>query len=148
MEIFLIIFSSVSTTCLIFSLFVIKRAYDSNDKLEDKNRKLNKELDDINNVFDISVGDKALLHNYGLEYTSKKQSFKITYEVDILEVSNTSVKVKATNFIPSCEVGRNPSNKSGILAFMDGKWILRKDIDLVVNDAMRRDDKLSKLGIC
>ena len=57
------------------------------------------------------------------------------------------MKVKAIDFQSNDSIGRDPNNKSGIIAFMQNKWVDKSDLELVVDDRMGRDRKLRDLGI-
>ncbi len=151
MEIFYIIVIGLLLIGLIISLSVIKHMYSNNCLLINKNNKLKVELDktkyDSEEILSIDVGDRAIIPDYSLIYTESNESFKVTYEVEIIDVSVDKVKVNAVDFTPNDKVGRDPKNKSGIIQFMQKKWISKKDIELVVDESMKRDAKLRKLGI-
>jgi len=57
------------------------------------------------------------------------------------------VKVRAVDFTSTDAIGRDPKNKAGIIEFMKDKWVNKKEIQLVVDDSIKRDIKLRKLGI-
>lgn len=138
-------------TGLIISLLVIKHIYSNNCLLINKNNKLKVELDktkyDNEEILSIDIGDRAIIPDYGLVYTEDNKSFKVTYEVEILEISVDKVKVNAIDFTPNDKVGRDPKKRSGIIQFMQNKWVPKKEIELVVDESMKRDAKLRKLGI-
>jgi hypothetical protein len=96
-------------------------------------------------IISIDPGDKAIIPNYGLTHTDTKENFSVTYEVEILEVSLDKVKVVATDFTSNDSFARNPKHRSAIIGFMKNKWISKKDIELIVDEAMRRDVKLNKI---
>ena len=77
--------------------------------------------------------------------TDTKEKFSVTYEVEILEVSIDRVKVKAIDFTSNDKFGKDPKHKSSIVDFMKDKWISKKDIELIVDDSMRRDSKLQEI---
>jgi len=95
----------------------------------------------------IQVGRKAIIFNYPLTYSQTKTDFKVDYEVEIIEVSEYKVKVNAVNFVAHCKVGRDPSNQRGIINFLQNKWVSKKEIELIMDEATIRDNKLRKLGI-
>jgi hypothetical protein len=92
----------------------------------------------------IDVGDKAIIPNYGLTYADK-EDFKVTYEVEILEVALDKVKVKAIDFTSTDKIGRDPQKRMGIIEFINGKWVDKKSIELVIDDQMRREKKLKQI---
>lgn len=134
-----------------------------NDFLSKEKNLVNKEKNLANEItkfkkfkdelINIEPGCKGIIADYPLVYNEHKDpkqqkvSFKITYEVDIIEVSTDKFKVCATNFSSFDAVGRDAANSSGILNFMTDKWIERSKVQIVVDDAMKRDHKLSQLGI-
>jgi hypothetical protein len=77
--------------------------------------------------------------------TDTKESFHVTYEVEIVEVSMDKVKVKAIDFTSNDKFARDPKHKSAIIDFMKDKWISKRDIELIVDDSMRRDAKLQEI---
>lgn len=113
-----------------------------NAKLKDELSKTKRDKDDI---VSIDPGDKAILPKYGLEWTKEKESFYVTYEVEILEVSLDQVKVNAIDFSTDNKRAQEPSAKSGILSHMSNKWVSKKDINLIVDSSMRRDAKLQEI---
>ena len=92
----------------------------------------------------IDVGDKAIIPNYGLTYKDE-DSFHVTYEVEVLEVSEDKVKVRSIDYTTSDKIARDPKLKPSILAFIDGKWIEKRTIELIVDEQMRRDRKIKQI---
>jgi hypothetical protein len=93
----------------------------------------------------IDPGDRAILPDYGLEHTETKENFHVTYEVEVLEVSMDKVKVKAINFTSNDKFAKDSKNKSAIINFLQDKWVNKKDIELIIDDSMRRDRKLQQI---
>jgi len=103
---------------------------------------------DKQELISIDPGDKAIVSNYGLVYgkgTSGEVTFSVTFEVEIVEVSMDKVKVKATDFVANDKTGRDHSNRQGILDFMQNKWLEKREIELVIDNSMRRDAKLQEI---
>ncbi len=113
-----------------------------NSDLENKILKTEKEKEEL---VSIDVGDKALMPDYGLSHTTSGENFSVTYEVEITEVSQESVKVKAIDFTSSDKWAKDPSHKQAIISFMQNKWIPKKEIELIVDEQMRRDKKLQQI---
>lgn len=112
----------------------------SNMKLEvEKTKKSQEEL------VSIDPGDRAILPDYGLKQVSTDESFEVTYEVEIVEVSMDKVKVKAVGFTSNDMFAKDPKNKSSIINFLQDKWVKKKDIELIIDDSMRRDRKLQQI---
>lgn len=114
------------------------------DKVDSKVKELEKQIKAQEELVSIEPGDKAILPNYGLCYDNK-DDFMVTYEVEVLEVAIDKVKVKAIGFTSTDKVARDPQRRQGIIDFLDGKWVKKKDIELVVDDQMRREKKLNQI---
>jgi hypothetical protein len=104
----------------------------------------------------VEPGDEGILSKYGLTWTEKQSdgtekvtSFKVTYEVDIVEVALNQLKVKATNVTPvdteSTIIISDPSKKIGLIKFMSDKWVDKNTVQLVVDNIKRRNDKLNQI---
>ena len=74
-------------------------------------------------------------------------SVKTDYEVEILEVSTNQVKVKALSYTSHNSFALDPKNKQSIINFLQNTWVPKSDIQLIVDDQMRREKKLNQLGI-
>ena len=66
---------------------------------------------------------------------------------EVLDTSKDKVKVRAVDFTSTDGIARDPKKKQGIIDFMKDKWVSKKEIQLVVDDSIKRDIKLRKLGI-
>lgn len=77
----------------------------------------------------------------------KPESFKVTYELEVLEVTETRLKVKAVDFTSMDQIGRDAKRKPGIIQFMQDKWVNKNEVQLIVDDSVKRDLKLKQLGI-
>ena len=112
-----------------------------------------KEKEKLDKLVQIEQGDNAIIPNYGLSHTDDSSgkdvatSFKVTYEVEIIEVAKDKVKVKATGFTSMDSFARDPQNKQGIINFLQDKWVDKSSIELVMDAQKRRNIKLNELGI-
>ena len=152
MEISLIVLSISLLVCLSF----ISKLYSEKDKLQNEISKMKsevewskKEVERANKaqeeLVSIDPGDKAIIPNYGLQHTETKEDFQVTYEVEVLEVSTEKVKVKAIDYTSTDSFAKDPKHKQAIINFLQDKWVNRKDIELIVDDSMRRDRKLKQI---
>lgn len=147
----------IISLCLLLSLILILLSifYSKNEKLKEelntiklKNSEMEKFNDDL---MLIEPGDKVIYPDYYLRHSpdkkdsSKDVSFNVTYELEVLDVSENKIKVKGIDFTSS--FARDPTKKAGILEFIKDKWVDKKDVQLVVDDSIKRDIKLRKLGI-
>lgn len=114
----------------------------SNDKLRDKDSELNTKT----KILKISPGDKGIIYNYELQMGKEKpQEFKVTYEVEILEISKDKLKVKAIDYTSFDSIANDPTNKPGIIKFLENKWVDKKDVEIVIDDARRRNEKIEEV---
>ena len=144
----------VSLGCLFFLIILLHIFYSKNESLKkelNEIKKKNYEMEKFNDdLMLIEPGDKVIYPDYGLCYnknTDKEESFKVTYELEVSEVSQNKVKVKALDFTSTDSIARDQTKKQGIIDFMKDKWVSKNEIQLVVDDSIKRDIKLRKLGI-
>ena len=134
---------------LMTSLSFIHRLYSKIEKLQKENFDLklvvDKTMKDAEELVSIDPGDRAILPDYGLQHADTKENFKVTYEVEVLEVSMDKVKIKAVDFTSTDKFGKDPKNKSSIINFLQDKWVSKEDIELIIDDSMRRDRKLQQI---
>lgn len=134
---------------LLINILFIHRLYSKIEKLQKENHELasiaDKTLKDAEELVSIEPGDKAILPDYGLQYSETKESFHVTYEVEVVEVSLDKVKVKAINFTSEDKIAKDPKNKLGIINFLQDKWVDKDSMQLIIDDSMRRDRKLQKI---
>jgi len=145
MELALIVLSFA----VLISLIFIGKLYSKNVSLQVEMVNMKLTVDKINqaqeDLISIDTGDRAILPDYGLEHTETKENFHVTYEVEVLEVSMDKVKVKAINFTSNDKFAKDPKNKSAIINFLQDKWVNKKNIELIIDDSMRRDRKLQQI---
>jgi hypothetical protein len=145
MELSLVVLSFAVLVSLIF----IGKLYSKNVSLQVEMTNMKLTVDKVNQaqeeLVSIDPGDRAILPDYGLEHTETKENFHVTYEVEVLEVSMDKVKVKAINFTSNDKFAKDSKNKSAIINFLQDKWVNKKDIELIIDDSMRRDRKLQQI---
>jgi hypothetical protein len=134
---------------VLISLIFIGKLYSKNTNLQKELSNMKLEVEKAKKsqeeLVSIDPGDRAILPDYGLKQVDTNESFEVTYEVEIVEVSMDKVKVKAVGFTSSDKFARDPKNKSSIINFLQDKWVKKKDIELIVDDSMRRDRKLQQI---
>jgi hypothetical protein len=139
----------VLSFAVLISLVFIGKLYFNNIKLQVEMANMKLAVDKVNKaqeeLISIDTGDRAILPDYGLEHTETKENFHVTYEVEVLEVSMDRVKVKAINFTSNDKFAKDSKNKSAIINFLQDKWVNKKDIELIIDDSMRRDRKLQQI---
>lgn len=153
MEIAIVILSIT----LFLSIILLGILFDKYSKLlnnySDTVTSVKKEKEKLDKLVQIEPGDNAIIPNYGLQYTDDSTgedvitSFKVTYEVEIIEVAKDKVKVKANGFTSTDSIARDPKKKQGIIDFLQDKWVDKSSIELVMDAQKRRNIKLNELGI-
>lgn len=105
----------------------------------DENRKMKETTE--------ASSSRGIIKNQSLSYHSgqfKGKSLTVDYEIDILEITDKQFKVKATDYdcsSPNYDVAMH----ADIIGFMDGKWVNKKDVNLIMDEATKRNIKLEKL---
>lgn len=115
------------------------------ESVSDKVKHLENQIKMQDDLTSIEPGDKAIIPDYGLSSTKTKVEFKVTYEVEIVEVSTKKVKVNAIDFTSQDSFAQDPKNKKPIIDFLQNIWIDRKEIQLIVDDQIRRERKLDQI---
>ena len=87
--------------CLLFSLILLHIFYSKNESLKKELTEIkakNTEMEKFNEeLMLIEPGDKVIYPDYGLCYnpkTDQEESFKVTYELEVLDTSTDKVKVR------------------------------------------------------
>lgn len=133
---------------LLFVTFaIIGHFWRTVDNLNSKISELKSEVKKVEEVTNIEVGDKALIPDFGLTNKQDNENFTVDYEVEILEVSTDQVKVKALSYTSLDNFAKDPQNRQSIINFLQATWVSKRDIQLIVDDQMRREKKLNQLGI-
>ena len=134
---------------VLISLIFIGKLYLSNIGLQKEMANMKLEVEKTKKVQEdlvsIDLGDRALLPEYGLKTLDTNESFHVTYEIEITEVSIDKVKVNAVDYTSNDKFAKDPNNRSSIINFLQNKWISKKEIELIVDDQMRRDRKLQQI---
>ena len=156
----------VLSLCLLGSLIGNAILYSKCERIREEKDKISKEKDRVSkekekvdafkkNLISIEPGHKVIYPDFALTWTDtdkdgkkmKPESFKVTYELEVLEVTETRIKVKAVDFTSMDQIGRDASKKSGIVQLMKDKWVNKNEVQLIVDDSVKRDIKLKQLGI-
>lgn len=156
----------ILSLCLLGSLLGIVKLYSKCEEIREEKDKITKEKDQIKkdkdkadafkkNLISIEPGHKVIYPDYGLSWTDtdkdgnkmEPESFKVTYELEVLDVTETRVKVKAVDFTSMDQIGRDAATRRFIIQFMKDKWVEKNQVQLIVDDSVKRDLKLKQLGI-
>jgi len=147
-NIIMLVLASLTLISIIFSIVLFTKVIELNKELDNAKRDLTKVKEDAQELVEIEEGDNAIIPNYGLSTKGDKPvSFTVTYEVEILEVSVDSVKVKAIDYKSHDSYAKDPANRSSIISFLQDTWLKKHEVEMVMDDKKRRSLKLKQLGI-
>ena len=144
----MLVLASLTLISIIFSIVLFTKVIELNKELDNAKRDLTKVKEDAQELVEIEEGDNAIITNYGLSTKGDKPvSFTVTYEVEILEVSVDSVKVKAIDYKSHDSYAKDPANRPSIINFLQDTWLKKHEVEMVMDDKKRRSLKLKQLGI-
>ncbi len=120
-----------------------------NEKIADVQKEKNNESKKRAELTNIKKGDRAL-HSTSLNYTDpttkEVESFTLLYEVEVLEVAESKIKVKGIDFTSNDKFPRIAGNKATLITYITGKWIDKKEAQILIDGKQAsRDEKLEKL---
>ena len=145
MELTLVVLSFSVLVSLIFIGVLYFKNIDLQKEMTSLRSEVKKTKKSQEDLVSIDPGDRAILPEYGLKQIDTNESFNVTYEIEITEVSIDKVKVNAVDYTSNDKFARDPNNRSSIINFLQNKWISKKEIELIVDDQMRRDRKLQQI---
>jgi hypothetical protein len=150
-NIIILVLAGITLISIVFSMILFTKVLELNKELDKAKLDLNKTKEDAQELVEIEAGDNAIVPGYGLSTKGsddeKSISFTVTYEVEILEVSVDSVKVKAIDYKSHDSYAKDPANKQAILNFMTGSWLKRHEVEILMDERKKRSIKLNQLGI-
>lgn len=147
-NIILLVLAVITLISIVFAIILFTKVLDLNEKLNSTNREILKIKEDAQELVEIEAGDNAIVSNYGLMTKGDNPvSFQVTYEVEILEVSVDSVKVKAIDYKSQDSYAKDPANKKAIIGFLQDTWLKKHEVEMVMDNKKRRSLKLKQLGI-
>jgi hypothetical protein len=145
MELTLVVLSFSVLVSLVFIGVLYFKNIDLQKEMTSLRLEVKKTKKSQEDLVSIDPGDRAILPEYGLKQIDTNESFHVTYEIEITEVSIDKVKVNAVDYTSNDKFARDPNNRSSIINFLQNKWISKKEIELIVDDQMRRDRKLQQI---
>lgn len=121
--------------------------FNRNAKLLDKNNQLGSKVKEVESEFKVQVGSRGVIPNFPLVNNTTNHSYKVDYEIEVLEVGKTMLKVKSNGFTSNDKYASDPVNKQSILNVLNvnNPWVKIDEIEILVDDTMRRNDKLEQL---
>jgi hypothetical protein len=147
-NIIILVLASLTLISIVFAIILFTKVLNLKDELNKANKDLTKTIADSQELIEIEAGDSAIVTNYGLATKGDNPvSFTVTYEVEILEVSVDSVKVKAIDYKSQDSYAKDPANKKAIIGFLQDTWLKKHDVEMVMDNKKRRSLKLKQLGI-
>ena len=87
------------------------------------NEKVKSEKNSKKNLVKFYIGSKALLNDYGLTHTNSlhnnvKTNISVDYEVEVVDISENQIKVRAIDFKGNDSLSRDPKMRQSILSFL------------------------------
>jgi hypothetical protein len=150
-NIIILVLAGITLISIVFAMILFTKVIELNKELDNAKQDLSKTKEDAQELVEIEPGDNAIVPGYGLSTKGsddeKSISFTVTYEVEILEVSVDSVKVKAIDYRSHDSYAKDPANKQAILNFMTGSWLKRHEVEILMDEKKKRSIKLNQLGI-
>lgn len=134
----IIIISFICLILVLISIYSLKELIKTKSELKSK-------VDSENSYYKLIPGKKGVIRNYGLTFKSEKHDFKVDYEVDIIEVSEKSVKVSAFNFETDDDMAKDPQYKNMIINFFKNTWINKNKVEVLLDENGTRDKKLNEI---
>jgi hypothetical protein len=147
-NIIILVLAGITLISIVFSMILFTKVIELNKELDNAKLDLTKTIADSQELIEIETGDSAIITNYGLATKGDNPvSFTVTYEVEILEVSVDSVKVKAIDYKSQDSYAKDPANKKAIIGFLQDTWLKKHEVEMVMDNKKRRSLKLKQLGI-
>jgi hypothetical protein len=76
-----------------------------------------------------------------------KTNTSVDYEVEVIDISENQIKVRAIDFKGNDSFSRDPKMRKAILGFLQDTWIDKSTAELVLDESHNRQIKLEELGI-
>lgn len=121
-------------------------------QISELNEKVKSEKNSKKNLVKFYIGAKALINDYGMTHTNSlnnniKTNTSVDYEVEIVDISETQIKVRAIDFKGNDSFSRDPKMRQAILRFLQDTWVDKSTAELVLDESHNRQIKLEELGI-
>lgn len=117
---------------------LLNESSSTKDKFDEAKKELTK----------IVPGDMVIRPKYPLMWgkgTDQEERFEVTFELEVLEISDKKLKVKAIDYQTTNKKALDPTSKSGVLGIIDGQWVSKSEVELLVNDRVLRDIKIDEI---
>jgi hypothetical protein len=116
--------------------------HDKWKSVEKENQILKQVKEDLTGV---RRGDRGMYYNYPLQWIKTKEQFKVTYEVEILDISNDKYKVNSLSFTTDDKEANNPINFNGIMNHLKDEWVSKSKIDIIIDDSKKRNSVIDEI---
>lgn len=146
----IVILSLTPIFLMVVISFLFTKIKDLKSKISELENELSKKSEEQKEFVKFYIGSKVLVNDFSLSHTDpsgKKTSFTVDYEAEVIDISETEVKLNAISFIGNDSFSRDPQNKIGINQFMQNRWISKELVQLILDESHNRQVKLNKLGI-
>lgn len=76
-----------------------------------------------------------------------EEKLSVSYELEILEVSDSKVKVKVIDVIALENHGyvNDPANRSGLFDYFNNRWINKTDLQIIKDTRYHRDETITDI---
>ena len=87
------------------------------------------------------------MHHTNSLNNNVKTNISVDYEVEVVDISENQIKVRAIDFKGNDSLSRDPKMRQGILSFLQDSWVDKSSAELVLDESHNRQIKLEELGI-
>lgn len=107
-------------------------------QISELNEKVKSEKNSKKNLVKFYIGAKALINDYGMTHTNSlnnniKTNTSVDYEVEVVDISENQIKVRAIDFKGNDSFSRDPKMRQAILRFLQDTWV-----DTIINIMLNR----------
>lgn len=110
-----------------------------NSSLKNKIKVLNESKQ---NLLDVSKGDKVICKQ-SLSKKSDKHTFSVFYECNVIEASESRLKITAFDFKSDDDWAN--SNKKDVINYLKDKWVSRTECEIIIDQQHQRDSKIDDI---
>lgn len=147
---FILSITPLALLAVIFFLFIDRKRMKL--QISELTEKVKSEKNSKKNLVKFYIGAKALINDYGMTHTNSlinniKTNFRVDYEVEVVDISETQIKVRAISFKGNDSFSRDPRMRQAILGFLQDTWVDKSTAELVLDESHNRQIKLEELGI-
>lgn len=117
----------------------INNLISENIMLKNKIKSLNESKQ---NLLDVNKGDKVICKQ-SLVRKTNSHSFSVFYECDVVEATESRLKINAFDFKSDDDWANN--NKKAVIDYLQDKWVSRSECEVIIDQQHQRDAKIDDL---